>query len=60
MAYLLNGLTLIVLIATIFAFVNPQKAIFWKKDSAGLSDVMRWYVPVFTLLALLTAFVNSQ
>lgn len=60
MIYILNGLTLIVFIATIFAFVNPDKAIFWKKENAGLNDVMRSYVPVFTLLALLTAFVNYQ
>lgn len=60
MIYLINGLTLIVLVATIFAFVNPDKAIFWKKENTGLNDVMRSYVPVFTLLALLAAFVNYQ
>lgn len=60
MLNLLNSLTLILLVATVFAFVNPGKAIFWKKENAGLNDVMRSYVPVFILLALLTAFVNSQ
>ncbi|MCA0238407.1 MAG: hypothetical protein LCH81_18685 [Bacteroidetes bacterium] len=60
MVFLLNVLTLIALVATVFAIVNPGKAVFWKKENADLSDVMRSYMPVFILLALLAAFVNLQ
>jgi hypothetical protein len=60
MNILLNVLTGAAFVAAVIGIISPEKVVFWKKENATRQDVMRWYVSIFILLALLTAYLNTR